>query len=835
MNRGFRLTVLALVLASATTAFAQWSSDTNVNLTVADGNGEQVQPKIAPTADGGCYISWYDSGATTYRLDTWTWSGTAWTNAGLFQPGARARHAMAYDSARNRTVVFGGIGSSGLYSDTWEWNNTAWSQVNVSGPSARESFAMVYDAARGVVTLFGGLDGSPALLGDTWTYNGTAWTQLSPGTSPSARKGHSMTYDSVRQVVVLFGGEDAGGKQADTWEWNGTTWTQVTTASAPTARSYHATAFDPVNNKVLLFGGSDSGNVVQGDTWLYDGVNWTVQAPATSPSARSGHAMANDFTASGNRVVVYGGNTGTFNTQGMFEWSGTTWASKSSGPSSRNNPAMAFDSTANKTVLFGGIELGGYDVRLQRLSPKGVEMWPHNGVLIADRSVSSTVDYGMVCDGSDNAVIAFNDDRFAVGKITVQKVSPTGTLLWNGIAGIQAGDGSTGGSPPKIAALSDAGYAVIWSGTTSPTQTKIQKLDANGNLSWPTISQGDQVPPTPRPLQASDVQPADLGGFIVLFVRCNGSSCGSAAKHLYAQKYDGNGAPQWGGGAPIVIYTASGLGNGYFPTFLSDGAGGAVFGWYEGGLDRNAFVQHVLSDGTVKFASPVSSTVATASRVINGAGVAYNRATSEYYLTAFETDSSTQAQDAVLIQKFDTTGTRQWGDFGLTLLPAGPGHQPGFVQCQVMGDGVTAYWLQLTSAVTRIVAAAHVDSDQSIVWNVQAASNGSEDKSRLTSTVSACGYHIVAFGNGASGSVDIRAQNVRSDGTFGPPAVLLGDMNCDGVVNTNDIGLFIDAVMDSGAWTLAHPCCEVSHADMNADSSIDGLDLQGFTSALVGP
>jgi hypothetical protein len=33
---------------------------------------------------------------------------------------------------------------------------------------------------------------------------------------------------------------------------------------------------------------------------------------------------------------------------------------------------------------------GGYDVRLQRLDANGVEQWPHNGVLVADRSFSST-------------------------------------------------------------------------------------------------------------------------------------------------------------------------------------------------------------------------------------------------------------------------------------------------------------------------------------------------------------------------------------------------------------------------------------------------------------
>src|SRR5215210_4544491 len=41
---------------------------------------------------------------------------------------------------------------------------------------------------------------------------------------------------------------------------------------------------------------------------------------------------------------------------------------------------------------------GGYDVYLQRVTATGDEVWAHNGVLIADRSVSSTVDYDLTVD-----------------------------------------------------------------------------------------------------------------------------------------------------------------------------------------------------------------------------------------------------------------------------------------------------------------------------------------------------------------------------------------------------------------------------------------------------
>ncbi|HYE62990.1 MAG TPA: kelch repeat-containing protein [Phycisphaerales bacterium] len=72
-------------------------------------------------------------------------------------PSGRNGHAMAYDSARGVTVLFGGDDGNGIRSgETWEWNGTKWRQVLVSGPSARRWHAMAYDSARGVTVLFGG-------------------------------------------------------------------------------------------------------------------------------------------------------------------------------------------------------------------------------------------------------------------------------------------------------------------------------------------------------------------------------------------------------------------------------------------------------------------------------------------------------------------------------------------------------------------------------------------------------------------------------------------------------------------------------------------------------
>ena len=54
---------LAIILALATGAWAQWSSDPATNLPLADNNNgsDQVQPKVVPYGTAGGYVSWFDA------------------------------------------------------------------------------------------------------------------------------------------------------------------------------------------------------------------------------------------------------------------------------------------------------------------------------------------------------------------------------------------------------------------------------------------------------------------------------------------------------------------------------------------------------------------------------------------------------------------------------------------------------------------------------------------------------------------------------------------------------------------------------------------------------
>jgi hypothetical protein len=239
--------------------------------------------------------------------DTWLWDGVSWSPTVATGPLRRQRCALAYDAARERVVLFGGLAEPApIEGYTFEWDGSAWAVAATTGPGEREGAAMGYDAARGRTVLFGGTDSAPpyGLLGDTWEWDGAAWTLVAVS-GPTPRTGHALAYDPALQRIVLFGG-DAGVVLGDTWAWDGSAWSLVTDApSDPPARRDSAMAYDPGLGELVLYGGNDgSATGHRDDTWRLAGAAWT-QIPVLGPGARAQHSMC--FDEGTGRLTVFGG------------------------------------------------------------------------------------------------------------------------------------------------------------------------------------------------------------------------------------------------------------------------------------------------------------------------------------------------------------------------------------------------------------------------------------------------------------------------------------------------------------------------------------------------
>ena len=301
-----------------------------------------------------------------------------WTQKQDIGPSARFDFDMVFDPARRRVVLFGGAISmtpgNNLVNDTWEWNGSEWTQTADIGPSPRMGHALAYDSQRQRVVLFGGTGTTYLGLGDTWEWDGESWTQVAD-TGPSARTHHAITFDSRRNRVILFWG--VGADQialADTWVWDGNEWAQEQD-SGPKGRFGHKLVYDSGRNRVVLLGGNNRivtsevvqdrgfwGNVVGthtetritenqlGDTWEYDGSLWAHVAD-TGPEPRSGYGMIFD----GEKTLLFGGSKSGQSFGSTWSWDGRFWTQRQDmGPGGRWAFGMAFDSVRQRSVLFGG-------------------------------------------------------------------------------------------------------------------------------------------------------------------------------------------------------------------------------------------------------------------------------------------------------------------------------------------------------------------------------------------------------------------------------------------------------------------------------------------------
>lgn len=288
-----------------------------------------------------------------YLADTWLYDGATWSAVPGAAPGLRARHTMAFDEARGRVVLFGGINGvsvNNYLGDTWEYANGVWQQRSTPvRPPVRFGHAMAFDRARQRVVMFGGRTNAGTIfLADTWEWDGTAWSPQTPASAPTARMGHAMALDPTTGRVLLFGGLQLGGPFAgDTWTWNGTTWTQLLPAHAPSPRANAAMAADLVRGRIVLHAGYDGQDLT--DTFEWNGSDWTPVATPVQPGVPVFPALATGPT--GLHVVLFGGEDAGGVAQAATWWYGRFAGTRAFGAGCGSPPLALAAAPASAPVL----------------------------------------------------------------------------------------------------------------------------------------------------------------------------------------------------------------------------------------------------------------------------------------------------------------------------------------------------------------------------------------------------------------------------------------------------------------------------------------------------
>ncbi len=401
----------------------------------------------------------------------------------------------------------------------------------------------------------------------------------------------------------------------------------------------------------------------------------------------------------------------------------------------------------------------GYDVYLQRLDASGVAQFPTGGIRFADLGMSSTQDYGLDVDVRGNAVLAFLDDR-RPGRtiVTAQKVTSAGVQVW-GDFGRELSYGTDFVGNPKITALPADGSVVA--GWIYGNNIMFQRITRAGRKLWGDGAGITITAPAGVTYSLADLHATEDGNVIASWVSAAGFT---GPKHLLANKISPDGTLLWGPNH-VVVFDGGSLQFGNFPPFVTDGAGGAVFGWYQVS-PLQSLAQHILADGTEAFPhNGVAGSTNTGHDQVNPS-VSYDVSSGNTYLFWDEILEGPLTNEGISGQKFDATGNRQWGDNGLVVQPFTSSAVLN-VTSVFMPAGPLVVWSSEAAFAQDTITAAKLAPDGSFLCTPFPVSSILSSKSRLDLTLSSNGWAFAAWSDGRSDGGDIYAQDIKPDCSLG--------------------------------------------------------------------
>jgi hypothetical protein len=287
-------------------------------------------------------------------------------------PSPRTVSQMVWDAPNNVGILFGGLGpfdkGTNLQHDsaeTWLWNGSRWLQrFPATIPPPRAVHSMAWDSTRNRVVMFGGRQSpvepqlAPVFLNDTWVYDNVNWTRIESVENPVVRQTAGIAYDSARDRVILYGGnvlaaDDTFTGRYDTWEFDGSQWHQIIAEGPKVAKPI--VAYNPTSNQTYLIGLNDTGTAIVMYRYAPADKAWVALTPAKLPTCvNDGHMVYQEHTG---RLLFLGGVCAldTPPLEEGFEFDGTTWTKLTIGGINRGaGQAVAYDPLRHEVVLFGG-------------------------------------------------------------------------------------------------------------------------------------------------------------------------------------------------------------------------------------------------------------------------------------------------------------------------------------------------------------------------------------------------------------------------------------------------------------------------------------------------
>lgn len=425
-------------------------------------------------------------------------------------------------------------------------------------------------------------------------------------------------------------------------------------------------------------------------------------------------------------------------------------------PNSAAEIRVATSSDGGTFVQWLSMSANGWSPKLQYLDAEGVPQWGPDGISITTANIATWSPGYAIAATTEDAVISMF--RTADARHWVVKINADGSTPW-GTDGMVLFDGE-GGGRSELLAGDDGGF---WALGTDMDNSFLCYVNADSSVE-PTVTISD---PTKKCSNGVMV-PAEDGVFVV-YSKHTLQGYTSYNKEIYLAGYNKNGEmihPE------TLLFGLQTVGASYIHYAIPDGMGGGyVFQWHSGMGAYNTYVTHFDANGISTISDPNGVPVHSIdpSNFYINAYPTIDPVTHDLLLVYRQTDSGSQSQYKIIVNRITSNGEKPWGD-GILILDNGTNHlydlridafEPQY------GDGFSViFHKDVPGANAQTVEALGFDMDGNAIWSTQMCSNPYPKTGDENTTGFHFGQNIVTWVNAQDGGV--YGQNIGTDGSMGP-------------------------------------------------------------------
>ena len=389
----------------------------------------------------------------------------------------------------------------------------------------------------------------------------------------------------------------------------------------------------------------------------------------------------------------------------------------------------------------------GWSPWVQRLNAEGVPQWPEDGIHITTPNLA-TWSPGYALAPVDGGVVSMF--RTADAQHWVVKINDDGSFPW-GEHGHMLFNGEGGGRSEMIAG-DDGG---VWTLGTDMDSTFLQYVNADG-----TLRNSVTIKDPSKKCSNGVLVPANDGVFVV-YSKHTIQGYTTYNKEIYVAGYNKDGEqiiPE------TLLFGQQSVNASYIHYAISDGNGGGyVFQWHKNtGNAHNIYVTHFNANGAPTILDlngiPVHST--DPGHYYYSAYATIDPANHDLILAYCQTDSDTETQDMVLINRITPDGEKIW-DEGLAVTNAIGNYSDIRVDAFEYGEGFAVIYCDGSNAIKAV----GYDILGGPLWNTTMSTNGNTKSISENCTGFHLGQNIIAWVNTNRGGV--YGQNIGWDGAMG--------------------------------------------------------------------